>query len=290
MWRAQTRTLLWTALPALLALALGSAPARAQTDPGGPADRGPRREAPARPGAMPERGVPGVPMAGQDGPRAAKWLEGAFEGQPTTEAAEMLIAIARGSRMGPGDGWFHPGQSRYGWKWLAARHAVKPDGAIPRDKFLGPEAVFARLDRDRDGELRADDFDWSERSPYVQQARMTGSWFARINKAGDGRLTRQEWLRFFDEAAQGKDHLTPEDLWAGVFGGPRPRGTVNSMPSPEVLVRGVFRGELGSMQEGPKIDDPAPDFTLKTQDGKESIRLGSLLGKKPVVLVFGSFT
>jgi hypothetical protein len=229
-------------------------------------------------------------MASRDGERAAKWLEAAFAGQPRTEAAEMLIAIARGSRMGPGEGWFHPGQSRYGWEWLAARHGIKPDGVITRATFRGPEAIFACLDRDRDGELRADDFDWSDRSPYVQQTQMARYSFSRINRAADGRLTRAEWLRFFDEAAGGKDHLTPDDLRAGLFGGPRPRSTANNMPSPQVLVRGVFRGELGSMQEGPKINDLAPDFTLRTEDGKGSVRLGSLLGKKPVVLVFGSFT
>jgi alkylhydroperoxidase family enzyme len=231
-------------------------------------------------------------MAGTgDGAKTAKWLEDAFEGQPTSEAAEMLIAIARGSSMGPGEGWFHPGQSRYGWQWLAARHGIKPDGAIPRSKFLGPEALFLHLDRNRDGELRADDFDWSDRSLYAQQLRMASYWFYRVNRAGDGRLTRDEWLRFFDEAARGKDHLTQDDLRAGLFGGMRPTsGAAGEGPSPQVLVRGLFRGEIGSMQEGPRLNDAAPDFTLRTRDGKGTIRLGDLIGKKPLVLVFGNFT
>src|SRR5437016_454639 len=46
------------------------------------------------------------------------------------EFVEMVWAVATGSRMGPGDGWFHAGQSRYRWQWLARRHGVKPTERI----------------------------------------------------------------------------------------------------------------------------------------------------------------
>jgi len=39
-----------------------------------------------------------------------------------------------------------------------------------------------------------------------------------------------------------------------------------------------------------KVGDEAPDFTLKTLDGKETVTLSSFEGKKPVALVFGSYT
>jgi hypothetical protein len=55
-------------------------------------------------------------------------------------------------------------------------------------------------------------------------------------------------------------------------------------------VRGLFRQEIGSLQAGPKVDDSASDFTLKTNDGKGEITLSRLVGPKPIVLVFGSFT
>jgi thiol-disulfide isomerase/thioredoxin len=35
---------------------------------------------------------------------------------------------------------------------------------------------------------------------------------------------------------------------------------------------------------------PAPDFTLKTLNGTETVTLSKLIGPKPVVLVFGNFT
>lgn len=38
------------------------------------------------------------------------------------------------------------------------------------------------------------------------------------------------------------------------------------------------------------VGDPAPDFTLTTPDKKGRVKLSSLRGQKPVVLVFGSYT
>ena len=52
----------------------------------------------------------------------------------------------------------------------------------------------------------------------------------------------------------------------------------------------LFTGELGSFHEGPKVDDRAPDFRLKTQDGMREMTLGQFKDRKPVVLIFGSFT
>src|SRR5581483_4365257 len=61
-------------------------------------------------------------------------------------------------------------------------------------------------------------------------------------------------------------------------------------PSKATLVRGLFRQEIGSLEPGPKVDESAPDFTLKTNDGEEEITLSKLIGPRPVVLVFGNFT
>ena len=40
----------------------------------------------------------------------------------------------------------------------------------------------------------------------------------------------------------------------------------------------------------PRVGDPAPDFELGDVDGEHSVRLSDFQGRKPVVLVFGSFT
>lgn len=38
------------------------------------------------------------------------------------------------------------------------------------------------------------------------------------------------------------------------------------------------------------VDDMAPDFKLKTMDGKRTVELRQFRGKRPVVLIFGSYT
>src|SRR5262249_14461656 len=101
---------------------------------------------------------------------------------------------------------------------------------------------------------------------------------------------KEDMLQFFDKAAQGKDHLASDDfrdaLLAGMGGSFQP----GDAPSPAVLIRGLFAGEIGSMNEGPQLDQPAPNFTLKTVDGQDTVQLAKLVGPKPVVLVFGNFT
>ncbi len=39
-----------------------------------------------------------------------------------------------------------------------------------------------------------------------------------------------------------------------------------------------------------KVGEPAPDFSLKTADSSQVVRLSSFRGQKPVVLIFGSHT
>ena len=45
-------------------------------------------------------------------------------------------------------------------------------------------------------------------------------------------------------------------------------------------------GAKGTLAEG----DRAPDFTLSKHDGKGRVTLSSYRGRRPVVLVFGSYT
>ena len=43
-------------------------------------------------------------------------------------------------------------------------------------------------------------------------------------------------------------------------------------------------------RNAPKVGDLAPDFEVYDSKGEDSIRLSDFQGKKPVVLIFGSFT
>jgi peroxiredoxin len=44
------------------------------------------------------------------------------------------------------------------------------------------------------------------------------------------------------------------------------------------------------MQDTLRVGDQAPDFKLRTKDGRKDVQLSSTAGKRPVVLVFGSYT
>lgn len=233
---------------------------------------------------------PGAPsVASAESELSLSALEKAYEGVQPPESVKMLLAIMRGSKLGPGEGWFGPADSRYSWKWLAERHGVAETEAIRADKFQGTERWFARLDRNQDGRITADDFDWSDSNQWVQQSYLVNRMFRRIETTGDGKLSREEWLTFFDAAAGGKDHLLSEDLRDALLGS-NPGASGGDAPSQATLIRGLFAGEVGSLNEGPRLNARAPDFTLKTHDGLETVRLADLIGKRPVVMTFGNFT
>ncbi|MDH3685425.1 MAG: hypothetical protein OEP95_04325 [Myxococcales bacterium] len=48
--------------------------------------------------------------------------------------------------------------------------------------------------------------------------------------------------------------------------------------------------QLANDVRSPKVGDLAPDFELQDPSGEETIRLSSFRGKRPVALVFGSYT
>jgi hypothetical protein len=49
-------------------------------------------------------------------------------------------------------------------------------------------------------------------------------------------------------------------------------------------------GGLNELDQHPQVGEPAPGFTLSDPAGERRVSLAALVGKKPVVLVFGSFT
>jgi EF hand len=207
------------------------------------------------------------------------------------EFLQMLkLIVKKGANMGPGDGWFKPGQSRYSWKTLAEQFDVDKDGRITQKEFSGAPELFARLDRDRDGVITAGDLDWSDSSPFWRQQSQANQWIKAMSE--DGQISRDEWLKLFDKMAQGKNYLNADDIRA--LQNPPSRkpagGGPQGMPSKEVLLKGLFAGELGSLCEGPRLGQRAPDFTLVTHDGRRTVTLSKFFNHKPVVLVFGSFT
>ncbi|HTU22236.1 MAG TPA: hypothetical protein VMG10_29630 [Gemmataceae bacterium] len=211
------------------------------------------------------------------------------------EAVQMLAAILSGTPPASGNmGWFHPGQSQYGLKWLVERMDKDGDGAVRKQEFTGPAELFDRLDRDHNGRLTAVDFDWSDDAAINRQMSIVNQLFRRADADHDEKLTAAEWQEMFQRAARGKDSLNREELHALLFPPPPPLPTTRKpgagMPTPRILLKGLFAGEIGSFHEGPKVGRLAPDFTLPRHDEDKTITLSQFRGKKPVVLVFGSFT
>lgn len=69
--------------------------------------------------------------------------------------------------------------------------------------------------------------------------------------------------------------------------------TVSAMAQDEGDHSGRRRGMRDRMSRddgAPKVGEEAPDFTLKSMDGKSETTLSDYNGKRPVMLFFGSYT
>lgn len=211
------------------------------------------------------------------------------------EWAEMLIVLLKGEPINFGSGWFQPGVPKYDWKWLAEKLDANQDGQISREELPKDapyqELLFSRLDRDGDGELRSADFDFFSRQQPTPPQMLSRLLSAILDGDSNGRITPEElqsWLKRADKDQAG--FLTVDDLFDDFN---RALADLNSggddMPGPDQMLSMFFRGELGVWGAGPKSGEDAPDFTLPTHDGKDSITLSKSKGK-PVILIFGSFT
>ncbi len=114
----------------------------------------------------------------------------------------------------------------------------------------------------------------------------------------DGRISQQEWAEGFPKLAKDKAFLTQLDLMEMLSGRPTPtpaqtsRGASGSAsPAKNQRLNCFCRGEsLCFWQEAPRVNQPAPDFSLRTSDEKRQVRLSQFKGHRPVVLVCGSCT
>ncbi len=222
---------------------------------------------------------------------AAEVAEALRESWPDRpEWVDMLAGILDEEPMGPEFGWFRTAvsQTRFDWNSTRKRLDRNGDGRIERREFAGGDADFARLDRNHDGALTSPDFDFSGSALAPSLGSLL---FARLDRDGNGKVTREE-LDAFVQACDsgGQGFLSLADLQEAFASPARPPSAGSGRPSKAMLVRGLFRQELGSLQPGPRLDETAPDFTLKTNDGKTEMTLSKLIGPRPVVLVFGNVT
>ncbi|MFM9965386.1 MAG: hypothetical protein ACKV2Q_29725 [Planctomycetaceae bacterium] len=228
--------------------------------------------------------------------------------QERPEWGDMAVAILKNDFMRPGSGWWQPGPKRYDWSWLSERLDSNKDGQIERDEFpkgiAKADQLFDRLDRDGDEQLTPADFDHSDpnpatmTNPAAMKALISNRLFDKLDTDSNGRVTQQELTDFFRRADKDKsEFLTPDDMRLAIGDPPakkrasdEPVGPAVGPSTPSAALRMLLRGELGWLNPGPQLDDAAPDFTLPKHDGTANVRLSDSFGKRPVVLVFGSFT
>jgi len=208
------------------------------------------------------------------------------------ESVAMLADILQGSQLGPGEGWFKKAvaQTRFDWMATSQRLDRNRDGRVSREEFPGFDDDFARLDRNHDDVLDKADFDFSAHALSPSPGAMI---FYMIDRDGNGKLTHEELDRFFAAAdADGAGFLSLGDLQQALSMPGQRKGSSSGSEGPNIftLLKGLARQEIGSLQPGPRLGEVAPDFTLKTADGKQEITLSKLIGPRPVVLVFGNFT
>jgi thiol-disulfide isomerase/thioredoxin len=207
---------------------------------------------------------------------------------PCQSADETVVAPASEAATATQRDWVRTGHSRFGWKWLAERYDQNGDGIVAQKELPVSEEVFARLDRTWDRKLSAPDFDWSREGQLTRQKETTFALFKSVDTNSDGRISSAEWQALFAKTAQDKEHLTEEKLESLIY---LPR--VLKTAAEERLRLGNSEFSPGNQRTGSQVPQPgemAPDFELASPDGQTTVRLSSFRGKKPVVLVFGSFT
>lgn len=249
-------------------------------------DSGPAVSGGSGASAVPELPIPGPDLLNY----SPEQIREAYKGRSMPEAVRMYLVIAAGGRMSDSSGWFGPADNRFTWQWLANQHGSSVEKPISMEAFKGAKDCFSVLDRDGNGVISKDDLDWAADNPWVKQSYMINRIFRKIESSGDGLMTQQEWNSYFIRIADGAESLRTEQLRDAWLGKPSSSFSPGDAPRKEMLIRGLMAGEIGSLQEGPDLNAAAPDFELRCQDGTGPVRLSSLIGDKPIVLVFGNFT
>ena len=216
----------------------------------------------------------------------------------------------------------HAQKPKFGsaWEMLRAHHDKNQDGKVSKEEYQRGGDKFQRLDRNKDGFLTEADFASSgrrgrrgrpDRARFrkLVLARILGvnrggsmelskldAWFEKMDANKDGILSSKEsgmgrrgrMIRILDSdqdgdvqkreivAAAGKADTNKDGRVTGVELGARERSTRPTSRPPR--------------PKAPEAGQLAPDFTLMSLDGKKKQTLSSFRGKRPVALIFGSYT
>jgi len=204
--------------------------------------------------------------------------------------------------------------------FLREKYDRNGDGRIDRAEYGRDAEAFARLDRDGDGSIGPEDFDRDlvppsdlvgptllvktfgpEGANSISLAELERG-FARLDRDRNGRFGREE----FESRQYRIAPVFAPDLFPWLVAGiDRDGDGAMSWVETADFFRRYDRdgnGRLATTERplpgkpprvgaiSPPEREPAPDFTLARQAGGEGVTLSSFAGKRPVALVFGSFT
>ena len=244
--------------------------------------------------SSPERVRAAIEALEEAGDRVARALGSVWTRRP--EWADMLLSILQGEEPRLGAGWYRPSEDLRGWDWLRERFDQDGDGRVSRSEMGQAGRHMVALDENGDEVITSLDFETGDRlggkgkDPSVAIFRL-------LDEDRNARVSWDELSWFFQKADRRKQgFISRKDLarvLEGVFpaaGGEGEREDVEHHPSRWGLLERFFDRELGSFREGPALGAPAPDFELALVRGGRTVRLSDARGKKPVILVFGSFT
>jgi EF hand len=199
---------------------------------------------------------------------------------------------------------------------LAALHDRNGDGLVSRDEYGRTDEAFRNLDRDRNGIIDRRDFEKPVAmpadlaAPFLLVRRFAGpeadsvaigdldDLFAENDADKDGALDRAELAG--PESRPGPDRIGP--LLAAADADKDGRLTLAELKT-WALARDKDDDGRISVRERmtpghepktgwfePAAREPAPDFTLPLEEGRGTVTLSSFRDRKPVALIFGSFT
>jgi len=191
------------------------------------------------------------------------------------------------------------------WDVVRQKSDANNDGQITRAEWKRGAKRFERLDKNKDGVITQADF--VQKRSRGRRGRPTPafvfSFLMDTDKSGSVDLQEVKgWVKKHDQNKDGQitaDEVTPAR--AGRF-------VVRMLDKDEsqsvslaefttAFQKEAKNGIIKASRRGrrrpskaPKVGEVAPDFTLKYKDGVHTATLSSFKGKKPVALIFGSYT
>lgn len=209
-----------------------------------------------------------------------------------------------------------PGRSRGGFSFdsVLQRHDKNDDGKVTREEWQGPEEFFGRMDTDKDGVITKEEFQARMRSrfsfgsgigggfggprrPGVAPQGLDAAGLLKLLDANkDGSVSKDELKKFFERADADKSESLSKDELAKALAPPA-RGAPKQIDGPSVVE---------GRKAGIEVGGYAPDFELQPIEPypqlqkwlrrdapvsiEEKVKLSQLIGKQPVLLLYGSYT